>query len=121
MKKFLIALVAVVLFGTPLLIGVSIAGNGGTVNKNGKVNLDALHQMLTKGLKATRENEKLYIDRVVLLVAEDKLPLSLVYASFDYARKRRPDYPFPYFHYSLTTLAKRKNLDLQLASDARPQ
>lgn len=113
MRKILLALVAMILVGSPLFVGVSTAGNGGGVNMNGRLNLDALHVMLTKGLKATREDEKLYIDTVVILVGERKLPVSLVYASFDYARKRRPDYPFPYFRYSLKTLAKRKNLACQ--------
>jgi hypothetical protein len=68
--------------------------------------------MLTKGLKATRNEEKLYIEFVVQMVALDQLPVSYVYASFSYARKRRPDYPFPYFQHSLRALGKRKNIDL---------
>ena len=111
MKRILLALVAMMLVGSPLCVGESTAGDG--VNINGKLNLDAMHVMLTKGLKATREDEKLYIDTVMILVEEKSLPVSLVYASFEYARKRRPDYPFPYFHYSLKTLAKRKNLACQ--------
>ncbi len=47
-----------------------------------------------------------------MLVALEEVPVSYVYASFNYARKRRPDYPFPYFQYSMRTLGKRKNIDL---------
>ena len=68
--------------------------------------------MLTKGLKATREDEKAYINWIVSLVAKDKLPVSLVYASFKYSRARRPSYPFPYFVFSVETLAKRNNIDM---------
>ncbi|MHB8971804.1 MAG: hypothetical protein ACYC3X_18150 [Pirellulaceae bacterium] len=113
MKRILLALVAMILVASPLCVDVSTAADG--VNINGKLNLDAMHVMLTKGLKATREDEKLYIDYVMILVAEKVLPVSLVYASFDYSRKRRPDYPFPYFEQSLRTLAKRKNIDVAFA------
>ncbi|MHB0956602.1 MAG: hypothetical protein ACYC6N_21040 [Pirellulaceae bacterium] len=112
MKKYLLTLATVILVGGWLLIDESTADTSNTINRNGKVNLDALHEMLTKGLKATREDEKIYIAYVVMWVGEEKLPVSLVYAAFDYARKRRPEYPFPYFHYSLKTLAKRKNIEL---------
>jgi siroheme synthase (precorrin-2 oxidase/ferrochelatase) len=122
MKKILVALVAMILIDMPLLVSVSTAGNGGVVNNNGRVNLAALEEMLTKGLKATREDEKLYIKDVVMKMVEDeKLPVSLVYASFTYARKRRPDYPFPYFQYSLKTLANRKHIELYSVSDSWPQ
>jgi hypothetical protein len=76
------------------------------------VNPEALRQLLVKGLKVTRKDQKEYINAVVILVAQKKLPLSLVYASFRYARKRRLSYPFPYFVFSLETLAKRNNIDL---------
>ena len=42
----------------------------------------------------------------------EKLPVAYVYSSFTYVRKRRPDYPFPYFHHSLKALTKRKDLGL---------
>jgi hypothetical protein len=112
MKRLLLALAAVTLLGSPWLIGISAAGDTRVMTRTGTINPMALRQMLNKGLKATREEEKLYIDRVVQLVVLEKLPLSYVYASFDYARKRRPDYPFPYFRYSLKTLGKRKDIDL---------
>ena len=72
-----------------------------------KVNPAALRELLVKGLKTTREDEKEYIDQVVARVVQKTLPVSIVYASFRYARARRPYYPFPYFVYSLETLEKR--------------
>jgi hypothetical protein len=101
--------------GTVLLLsGASVVGNAlaGDKGKSTEVNPQALRDLLTNGLKATRENERLYIDLVVKLVVEKKIPVSMVYACFDYARKRYPPYPFPYFQYSLKTLAKRKNIEL---------
>ncbi len=84
-----------------------------TKDINGKVNPEYLRELLVKGLKATRENEKVYLDWVVGWVEKDKLPVSLVYASFQYSRKRRPDYPFPYFVYSLETLIVRNKIVLE--------
>lgn len=112
MKQLLLALAAVMLVGSPWLAGTSAARDNNVMRQTGKVNSHALREMLTKGLKATRDNEKLFIALVVQLVAEEELPVSYVYASFSYARKRRPDYPFPYFQYSLRTLARRKNIGL---------
>lgn len=73
-----------------------------------KVNPDALREMLLKGLKVTRDDQKEYVNSVVSRVVKKTLPVSIVYASFKYARTRRPYYPFPYFVYSVETLAKRQ-------------
>lgn len=111
MKRFLLVLIGLLVLGSTLMPPAPVTG-GTVTTQAGQVNLHALNDMLVKGLKATREEEKLYIAQVVRLVGEKKLPVALVYASFQYARKRRPDYPFPYFRYSVKTLAKRKNIDL---------
>jgi hypothetical protein len=112
MKRILVMVAAAALVGSPWLIEASAVGGNSVIDKAGKVNTDALHEMLTKGLKVTRPNESLYIDHVVQLVATNHLPVSYVYASFNYARKRRPDYPFPYFQYSLRALCKQLKIDV---------
>ena len=111
MKRFLLILIALLVLVSTFTPPATVIG-GTITTQSGQVNLLALNDMLVKGLKATREDEKLYIAEVVRLVGQKKLPVALVYASFQYARKRRPDYPFPYFRYSVKTLAKRKNIDL---------
>jgi hypothetical protein len=111
MKRFLLILIALLVLASTFTPPATVIG-GTITTQSGQVNLFALNDLLVKGLKATREDEKLYIAEVVRLVGQKKLPVSLVYASFQYARKRRPDYPFPYFRYSVKTLAKRKNIDL---------
>ncbi|MFO7906974.1 MAG: hypothetical protein R6U98_30235 [Pirellulaceae bacterium] len=73
------------------------------------VDTDALREKLIKGLKAVREDQKSYIRQVVKRVAEKKFPVSIVYASFRYARTQSPFYPFPYFKYALETLVERHN------------
>ncbi len=112
MKRILMALAVAILVTGPIQDEASAAGGNSVVTKTGRVNISALHEMLTKGLKATRPDEISYIDHVVELVADNTLPVSYVYASFSYARKRRPDYPFPFFQYSLRALGKRKNIEL---------
>lgn len=77
-----------------------------------EVNALALREMLIKGLKVTREDEKAYINRIVTLVVKEKLPVAIVYASFRYARTRRPSFPFPYFVFSVETLAQRNHIDM---------
>ena len=72
-----------------------------------RVNPDALRELLVKGLKVTRDDQKEYIDLVVARVVNGTLPISIVYASFKYARTRRLSYPFPYFVLSVETLKKR--------------
>jgi hypothetical protein len=111
MKRLLLVLIALLVLGSTIVPPATVIG-GTAMTQTGQVNLHALNDMLVRGLKATREDEKLYIAEVVRLVGEKKLPVSYVYASFQYARKRRIDYPFAYFRYSIKTLAKRKNLDL---------
>ena len=113
MKRFILTLLAVWILSTVVrtsslkaqtLEGQAIAQS----TNNGRVNADQLREMLTKGLKATRDDQKEYIDLVVARAVKKTLPLSVVYASFKYARTRRPSYPFPYFVFSVETLSKRK-------------
>jgi hypothetical protein len=111
MKRLLLVLVTLTVLGIAFVPPATVTG-GTVATQTGEVNLRALNDMLVKGLKATRPDEKIYIGEVVRLVGEKKLPVALVYASFQYARKRRPDYPFPYFRYSIKTLAKRQGVNL---------
>ncbi len=71
-----------------------------------------LRDTLTNGLRATRQDQRDFIDRVVRYVERGKIPAALVYASFRWARKRYPDHPFPYFVQALRQLAKRYHVYL---------
>lgn len=76
------------------------------------VNTDSLRDTLVNGLRATRDDQKRFIEHIVELVDDKKLPVSLVYAAFRWARKNRSDYPFPYFKYAIRELAKRKGIPI---------
>ena len=72
------------------------------------VDLRVLREQLVKGLRITRKDQETYIDSVIERVAKKTLPVTLVYASFRYARLRHQSYPFPYFVYCLETLERRQ-------------
>ena len=90
MKRAMLTLLVVIMVSSPVLVCVSEAqaAAGGTPSRTtkGKINPNALREMLTKGLRVTRDDEKDYINYIVSLVTQEKLPPSLVYASFEYAQ-----------------------------------
>jgi hypothetical protein len=116
MKRFILILLTLVMvssFTLPAILAARVtSGSGPSASTKRKVDPNSLRELLTKGLKATRKDEEEYIDHVVSLVMKGKLPVALVYASFQYARKRRPDYPFPHFVYSLRSLAQRNKIEI---------
>ena len=116
MKRFILILLTLVMvsgFTLPNMWSARVTGSSGpSASTKGKVDPNSLRELLTKGLKATRKDEEEYIDYIVTLVMKDKLPVALVYASFHYARRRRPDYPFPHFVYSLRSLAQRNKIEI---------
>lgn len=74
----------------------------------------SLHDMLRVGLKAKTEADFAYIEEVVQLVDEGKLPRDMVDSSFLYARYRYRTHPtshrlrpMVYFQPSLTARAKK--------------
>ena len=71
-----------------------------------------LKEQLEKGLRATRPDQAAFIDKIVKLVAQDRLPRRIVNASFSWARKRRPSYHFPFFERALRILAAREGIKI---------
>lgn len=73
------------------------------------VEVAGLKDQLEKGLKARLPADFGFISRVVMLVDNEKLPLKLVKAVFQWAREKgaRSNYPFPYFERALKIRAKK--------------
>jgi hypothetical protein len=71
-----------------------------------------LKTMLEKGLRARRPSEFAFIQRVVKLVNQGKLPIAVVETSFLWARPKRP-YPMPYFMETMEVRAKKVGIDLK--------
>lgn len=94
---------------TSSLASQASAGQRYDPTKKTDVDSRVLREQLIKGLKITREHQRQYIDSVIQRVVKKTLPVSIVYASFRYARLRHRYYPFPYFVYCLETLEKRQN------------
>ncbi|MBT4692054.1 MAG: hypothetical protein HOB73_01775 [Planctomycetaceae bacterium] len=67
-----------------------------------------LVDQLNAGLKVRKPAEKSFIDRVVRLVDEKVLPLSMVLGVFQYARKKEDRYPFFYFREALKIRAAKE-------------
>ncbi len=70
-----------------------------------------LQTQLEKGLKARRPVEFAYIDQIIKLVEDGKLPISLVTSTYGWARKQRGR-QLQYFQFALQ--ARAKGLDVQL-------
>ena len=65
-----------------------------------------LKETLENGLKARRPEEFAFIEKVVRLVDQGKLPRSLVEGTYVWARRQHA-VPFPYFESGLRARAKR--------------
>ena len=69
-----------------------------------------LQEQLTNRLRATTEEKKAYIRRLVKLVREQKLDIKLVVGIERKALQRRPEFPFPYFEQAIKIEAAKRNV-----------
>jgi hypothetical protein len=71
-----------------------------------------LEETLKFGLKCRRPVEFAFVELVVQKVNQGALPRELVLSTFEYARKRRSDIPFPYFQAALRKQAGAIGVEL---------
>ena len=71
-----------------------------------------LKETLESGLRARRPEEFAFLQRVITMVDEGRLPVDLVRSTFDWARDKRP-YPYPYFERGLKIRAARLGITVQ--------
>jgi hypothetical protein len=76
----------------------------------------SLHDTLKNGLKARRPIEFQFVGRVADLTEQGALPRAYVLATFDYARKRRPKFPMPYFEFIIRKKADELGVDIGVPS-----
>lgn len=71
-----------------------------------------LKDQLEKGLQARLPREFRFIGTIVRMVERNELPLRLVRAAFQWARRqvRAGKYPFPYFERAIRILASRDGI-----------
>ena len=67
--------------------------------------------LLKKELRAKNKDEEAYIDKVVKIRDDDKLPNSMLVAAYRYAVKK-DDNRFAYFVKALESLAKKEKIKL---------
>ncbi len=68
-----------------------------------------LRNQILVNLEPRTPAERRFLDRVIVMVQRDELPLALVLRIFQWAREKRP-YPFPYFQRALTIQARRLSI-----------
>jgi hypothetical protein len=65
-----------------------------------------LKEQLKNGLLVQRPEDQAFVDHVVIMVEQNRLPMELVKSTFQWARRKKKPYPFPYF---------RKGLEIRAA------
>ncbi len=82
-------------------------------NSAAAVEVADLKDQLKNGLQARRPEEHAFIDRVVQMVRNDDLPMDLVKSTFQWARKSKKPYPFPYFERALRLRAAEIGIEIK--------
>lgn len=72
----------------------------------------SLTDRLKSGLKCRRPEEAAFVESVVALVDQKKLPVDLVLGTYQWAVKQRPDFPFYYFQYGIKRRAAAVGVDI---------
>lgn len=73
----------------------------------------SLREQLAGKLRPRSPQEFAFLDRVVRSVERGTLPLRLVQSTFNWARKRRARYRFPYFQRALQVQAAKQGIRIR--------
>jgi hypothetical protein len=73
-------------------------------------NVVSLQDQLRNGLRATTASQMKFIRDVDLYVRQGRIPRAMVNLVYEWALKRNPKVPFPYFQFALRALAKRRGV-----------
>ena len=92
------------LFGLGVLMAAPAAGDAAEVGD--------LRQQIVVELRPRTPQEFAFLDHVILLVEQDRLPLVIVQEMFQWARGKQP-YPFTYFQRGLIERAARQGFTLE--------
>ena len=85
-------------------------GSSNAAERQADHHVVALGDQLKYGLRVVSPDQELYVQKVVALVDQGKLPKALVNLVYRWALERNPSVPFPYFQYALRVLAKRQGV-----------
>jgi hypothetical protein len=101
----IVAICLVAVFGVAFLVPVT-GNSAGVIRTRQLTDTERLREQLLS-LRPRSPQEFEFLDRVVELVDQDKLPLRIVESAFNYARKKHRRYRFPYFQRAVVILAAR--------------
>ncbi len=103
---------AVVLGGVVGGAGLAALRDATPTHQAAAVEVADLKDQLKSGLFVRRPEEHAFIDRVVRMVEQERLPVDLVKSVFQWARKQKKRYPFPYFERALRLRAAELGLSI---------
>jgi hypothetical protein len=114
MKRRLLCIVAclVASFGVAILVPVT-GTSAGLVRIIQPKKVGDLKEQIKSQLRPRSPREFAFLDRVVDMVEKDQLPLRIVKATFNWARKKHRRYRFPYFQRALQIEAAKLGIKVQ--------
>ena len=69
-----------------------------------------LRDQLTYGLRVAFDDQQAFVNQVMAKVEAGELSQAMVNVIYVWARKRKPNIPFPYFEYVLRLMAEKKGV-----------
>ena len=85
---------------------------GSTISSTNQNRVATLQKQLTNRLRATRTDQRAYINHIAKLVKQGRVERSLVVALERYALRRSPGYPFPFFERAMKYECGRRGVSL---------
>jgi hypothetical protein len=77
------------------------------------VQIAELKDQLKNGLQARRPEDREFLDRVATMVENEQLPIELVKSTFQWARRKKTYYAFPYFERALILRAEQMGITIE--------
>jgi hypothetical protein len=86
---------------------------GGDADPAPAVQIAELKDQLKNGLQARRPEDREFLDRVATMVENKQLPIDLVKSTFQWARRKKTYYAFPYFERALILRAEQIGITIE--------
>jgi len=77
------------------------------------LNTAELRDQLTYGLRVAFPEQQVFVDQVVAKVEAGELSRAMVNVVYVWAKKRKPNIPFPYFEYVMRLLAEKRGISFE--------
>ena len=77
------------------------------------LNTVELKDQLNYGLRVAFTEQQLFVDQVVAKVEAGELSRAMVNVVYVWAKKRKPNIPFPYFEYVMRLLAEKRGITFE--------